>query len=125
MFPKDFRCENEHVRINVDIGITYEPNKPAQLSYRVARDDNQIRDEVVLIQQIKTFIEQLELPFIFLQQAAKDNSSTQAEEASDLPPQYQAHEKAAEARFDEYAVKAHSIIAPKLKLAPAENSNDI
>lgn len=40
VYPKDFKCENEHVRISVDVSVTYEPNVPAQLSYRVSKDDN-------------------------------------------------------------------------------------
>lgn len=63
-FPLTISCLNEDQNltdydITVNVQLTYNANRPAQLNHRIERDEFEMRESVTLISQVRVFIDQL------------------------------------------------------------------
>lgn len=55
---------DSNIRVNLD--IIYRPNPHAQLQHRIQRDENLIHEDVLLMRQVREFINQIKQPFGFI-----------------------------------------------------------
>ena len=128
--------QNLDYDITVNVQLTYTPNRPAQLNHRIERDEFEMRESVTLISQVRVFIDQLSLPFGFLQtrrtrtgsagaSGDRDRKEIEDEQNGDVNAELHKREKSAETQFDNYALKVHAIVGSKLNQAPVQDANDI
>lgn len=110
----DLSSDDPNVRVSVD--FVYRVNPEARRAFMQRRDEQELRDNVALMRQVRDFITQIKQPFGFLQynvqqvdnalhRKAQENLAREVDEEKKGDNRWHAQEKKAEQVLDSYAVK--------------------
>lgn len=127
----DLSSDDPNVRVSVD--FVYRVNPEARRAFMQRRDEQELRENVALMRQVRDFITQIKQPFGFLQynvqqvdnalhRKAQENLAREVEEEKKGDNRWHAQEKKAEQVLDSYAVKIAQALRKDVQV---QQSNDI